>query len=173
MTYKSLSLAALLLPCFGYGITKEARINQLKETQFKTTFELKSIMEQIRSIAYGYYTSNEASTFLKAAIDVKAELPENKNISQDVLEKIVSDQAESLQSMLEKALFCMPGVDDSKIEKRFLSADANFTPLDALYIEGAVEKACLALLQEKAQKCLQELLVINKELAQLSKLYIQ
>jgi len=66
--------------------------------------------------------------------------------------------------------FVCPTLMTAKSKKHFLKI---FNPFEAVYIEGAIEVSCLALLQEKAKKCLRELLIINKELAQLSKLYIQ
>lgn len=164
--YRRIALTTLLLPFFGYGVTKEVRIKELKEAQFQKVSELKSLMQKIRTLAYEYYVSNELRTFLDVVVENQSKKPENKNVSTQQLEKREEDKGDALQELLRKALFGTSGVEQ-EIEKTLLQADATFTPFEGVYIEAAVEELLLSLLKERAKKHLKEVLAINKELKSL------
>jgi len=152
---KSLVLAALLLPFFGHGITKEARIKELKEAEYNKVLELQTLATQIRKVASQFYNHEEYDYFLEIA-ERKREQPE------DLLRK-------SNMELHEKILNCLSQGKELHVNlpKELFYTDVAFDAYKSLFIESAIEKHLLMLLTEKLKKCFDEFVAIKKELKNL------
>lgn len=102
--HKSLALAALLLPFSGYGITKEARIKELKEAQYQKMLELRSIMDVIYTskqhmdsniAGYEKVLQNSARA-KKEKLDLLASKSGHKKMDEESIRKSLDDSNNSL-----------------------------------------------------------------------------
>jgi len=63
--YKNIALLALLLPFSGYALTKQERINELKDVQYKKHSNCILFLWQFTKIAATYYNHIEYFDFMK------------------------------------------------------------------------------------------------------------
>ena len=153
MNYKSLSLAALLLPFSGYGINKnEARIKELKEAEYNKALELQSLSVKIREIASQYYDHEEYNYFLDVAMR-KTGKQEDELYNENL----------KLQDYLTNCLLQNKDVGFD-LSKELFYKDAAFDAYKGLFVESAIEKCLLAIMTERLKKCWNELVQIKKEL---------
>ncbi|MBS1986925.1 hypothetical protein JST99_03270 [Candidatus Dependentiae bacterium] len=153
--YKSLALAALLVPFSGYSAEKDVRINELKEAQYQKALELQQIAVRMRKIAAQCYDYQEYDNFLRVSV-------QQTNKSEEELKKYNTE----LENKLAHSLF------DNKdfnvdLSKELFYKSLYFDAFKGLFIESAIEKYLLALMAEELKRCLDELLLIKKELKSL------
>lgn len=168
--YKSLSLAALLLPFSGYGANKnQARINELTEAQYKKSVEIQDLVkrisdadEYIRSCVSQYHSLVDVIVQKKKQVNVSARIEEQK-IRQEIEQSL-----QCLLDSLEKIFLGKRAFDLDLLNELFdqndLAAVDSFKSLSFMCMRGATERTILTSLVLRYQKCLQELLNINQEL---------
>ena len=167
MNYKSLSLAALLLPFSSYGINKnEARIKELEEAQFQKASELKELATQLVAVGYESYVSEKIDYAREKTINLLSEASANKNKSkQEIGTKLEKENEvfgkKLLQALLNEANY------DIDIKKSLFFEGENFDLFKSIFVEGAVSEFYLRLLAERFKNCLSEVLRINKEIKKL------
>ena len=167
--YKNIALIALLLPLFGYGITKEARIKELKEAQYKKSVEIQDLVkrisdadEYIRSCVSQYHTLVDIVVQKKKQANVSAKIEEQK------IRLEIEQSLQCLLDSLEKIFLGKRAFDLDLINELFDQNDVDaidsFKSLSFMCMRGATERTILTGLVVRYQRCLQELLNINQEL---------
>lgn len=165
MNYKSLSLAALLLPFFGYG-KNEACIKKLKEAQYQKSCELKELATQLRTLGYESYTSENIEYVSRKVVNIISKIPANKTKSEEEIVNRLEEENGALYEKLASSL--INGSDfDIDIAQALLLENGDFDALKSIYVEAAVEEFHLRLIAEKFKKCLSEMWHINKEIKSL------
>lgn len=176
--YKNIALLALLLPFFEYGITKEARINELKEAQYKKALELRALGKIIsEGDEYTHESLKVYHKLLENSVTRKKELLDKDDCSRKLnSEEIYQMLMKENEIMARDLFYALMGKEKFKhsILKETYDRDHAADPYafnSAKFIEirGRIEHYLMLLALEKYDICLQELLKINKELAGLEK----
>ncbi len=174
MNYKNIMLAAFLLPVTitSYGQSVETRIQKLKEAQFQKELELSEIGEMIdkKCDLLTSYKSN-AFYYWKHLQEKKInELQEKNKLSKEDCEKAIA----GLEILFEECLKNIgTAFDAAKDIKRLIQNelfDTNgFENLRLALLRVVFEQHLIEKLIVKYEACIQELIIINKELISLKK----
>lgn len=154
MTYKSLSLAALLLPFSGYGVTKNEQINKLQEAKFKKFAEIKALGDTM--IQYDRHNMDDvhycAERITKEADSVSASQEEAKTKREELYKEL------TLGKMFADAY----GQSKPFEGLKEINSVLQFYELHITAINFFLE-----LHAERYEKLIQELLAINKQISDL------
>ena len=159
MHYKSLSLAALLLPFSGYGINKnEARIIELKEARFKKFAEIKNLGDAI----IGYYRDND--DVMKSCVTKTFDKEKNHSPTQESASAVILKEFEkcTLGRKFEKAYEASEPFNYN-IQEEIMSA-RQYCELHFVDLQFVVTYHFISLHLDKYDQLLKELLAINREL---------
>lgn len=164
--YKSLALAALLVPFSGYSAEKDVRINELKEAQYQKALELKELAKELRTAGYESYISDEFDYVHRKIVSILSKMTVNKRKTEEEIINSLEEENGGLYDRLTASL--IHGSDfNINITQSLVLESGDFDALKTIYIESAVQEFYLRLLAEKFKKCLGEMLHINQEIKKL------
>lgn len=151
MTYKSLSLAALLLPFFTYGVTKNEQINKLKEARLKKFTEIKALGDTI----IGYDRHNMGD------IDYcRQRITEEAHLESSSAEELKAKREKLVEELTFGTMF-----EESYRKSKPFEVLKNMKHREQFYeLHFTVINFFLELHVELYDKLIQELLVINKQI---------
>lgn len=178
--YKSLTLATLLLPIFGYGIDKEARIKELKRARYKKMTEISALRKTILDAHQGIQSSKHAysDALLDSTNEEKAKLgsADQESIRQQLSESnyhIVDDFFEAFLGKKEfnHSLFHeMYGIEKTGPITLDTLESIDFFHYDKfISFSTGLEEIFEMFTIIKYGQCVKELLAINNEIIKLEK----
>jgi hypothetical protein len=175
--YKSLALAALLLPFSGYGVSKEARIKELKEAQYKKIMELQSLGKII--LACDEYKNASLQKYFDLLRDAVVRKEEEQHCgseelsTEDIEEMILEDNAIISSDLAAVLQGKKREFNHSVLKETYDLEDADglyaFNSTKFIQISITLEQQIMLLVLEKYEICLQELLKTTQELTDLRK----
>lgn len=183
MNYKSIALIAILLPVtvMSYCKSAEARIKELKDAQFKKELELSDLGEIITKKDQILNSFDDDSQYLlRLLINRKKAKIEEKNDGKKLSKEEEKQLAEELRNSVNEFLHVFGAaykehrnVADMITNGMFHEDDIKglkeLESLKFFLIKSAFERSLIMKFIDKYKICLQELIKINQELANLEK----
>jgi len=181
VNYKNLILAGLFLPVFGYTQEDVVRLEELRELQGEKGLKIRHLGKLIaEGEEYLRYASSiywdlvrQTTEKRKKALDILAKENGTKKIKEKELEQIIFDENDLIYRELVNALRGKQEFKHSLLNELFdlekLATRNAFNPDTFLIIRTALEQELMILVTIEYQKCLQELIEINKEIITLEK----
>lgn len=175
MNYKGIFLGAFLLPVvtMSYGKTVEAQIKEIEEAQLKKELEISDlgnlITERDKLLRC---MQSECEQFVdEFIVDKKTKAKINGNIlSQESVDTLIKEYVASVNEFstdIEHALNVTYDIKDRLFNNIFYD-DQDIKKLESLkffLVRCTIERALIIKLVKKYQHCLQELALINKQIA--------
>lgn len=170
--YKSLTLAALLVPFFGYGVSKETCVNELEQAYFNKSEELRGIAKKIYKQCQ---QSREVVADYFSCLDhfINSYKKENPSMQEEEIRDLLLKENYRMFDEVQDAFEGKKKLTTSIVDALMYHADkdgnSDFNTSRFFEIDAVASSYYVFMLLKKYEVCLKELLAMNDQLRELKK----